>query len=297
MDLPATGHDPVLLHEVLEILQPAPGQVFVDCTLGRGGHSLAIGQKLGSSGQLICLDVDPRNLEFARDRLANVDCQKRFFHANFAELGDVLAEVGIAQVDGILADLGISTNQLFDQAYGLSFAAAMPLDMRLDPRIERTAADLVNHLGERELADLLFNLAQERASFKIARKIIERRKAVPITTTDQLAELIRLAIGRSYEKIDPATRTFMALRMAVNDELGNLEALLQSGPGFLKVGGKMAVIGFHSTEDRLTKRAFKMLEERGLAKILIKKPIEASESEINVNPRSRSAKMRAIEKI
>lgn len=296
MDLPAIGHDPVLLHEVLEYLRPSAGQVFADCTVGRGGHAEAIGQRLGKDGLLICLDADPRNLEFARDRLAGLECRKRFFHANFAELGDVLAEVDIGKIDGILADLGVSTNQLFDQAYGLSFASAMPLDMRLDPRIKRTAADLIAHLSERELADMLFHLAQEKMSYKIARKIVERRKQVPITTTDQLAELVRSVIGRSHDKIDPATRTFMALRMAVNDEIGNLESLLQNGPGFLTPGGMMAVISFHSGEDRLVKRGFKQLEEIGQIKILTRKPIEANEEELIRNPRSRSAKMRVIEK-
>jgi 16S rRNA (cytosine1402-N4)-methyltransferase len=256
-----------------------------------------MGQRLGNTGLLICLDADPRNLAFARDRLAHLECQKRFFHANFAELNEVLAHAAISRVDGLLADLGVSTNQLFDEAYGLSFAASAPLDMRLDPRIPASAADLLARLSEREIADILFNFAQERLSFRIARKIVEQRKTVPITTTDQLADLVRSAIGRSHDKIDPATRTFMALRMAVNDEVGNLQSLISHGSAVLNPGGRMAIISFHSTEDRLVKRGFKEMEEKGFAKILTKKPIEANEAELDRNPRSRSAKMRVIERI
>jgi 16S rRNA (cytosine1402-N4)-methyltransferase len=297
MDLPTTGHQPVLLEEVLECLRPTAGQTIIDCTLGRGGHAEAIGKRLGKDGLLIGLDVDPRNLEFADQRLANLDCRRRLFHANFAEIDQVLSQAGIEQVDGLLSDLGVSTNQLFDEAYGLSFAAPMPLDMRLDPRIKRTAADWVNRLTETELADLLYGLAQERASYKIARKIVVARKTVPITTTDQLAQIVRSAIGRFSEKIDPATRTFLALRMAVNDEMNNLRVLVERGPDFLKAGGRMAVISFQSMEDRLVKQGFKIWQERGEATILTKKPIEAGNAEVAKNPRSRSAKMRVIEKV
>ncbi|HWB54215.1 MAG TPA: 16S rRNA (cytosine(1402)-N(4))-methyltransferase RsmH [Tepidisphaeraceae bacterium] len=265
--------------------------------LGGGGHSGAIGKAIGEEGLLIGLDVDPRNLEFADQRLADVPCRRRLFHASFAELDEVLSQAGIDQVDGILADLGVSTNQLFDEAYGLSFSAPMPLDMRLDPRIKRTAADLINRMAEAELADLLFGLAQEKASYKIARKIVAERKRVPITTTDQLAQIVRSAIGRSHEKIDPATRTFLALRMAVNDEMNNLRVLVERGPAMLKPGGRMAVISFQSMEDRLVKQGFKIWQDRGEVTILTKKPIEASEDEVAKNARSRSAKMRIIEKL
>src|SRR5689334_22781817 len=167
MQLPQSGHDPVLLDEVLRLLNPRPGQVLVDCTVGRAGHSSAIAARLGESGTLIGLDADPRNLEFAKERLRDAPCCVRLFHANFAELSDVLTETGTPLVDGIVADLGISTNQLFDPAYGLSFAQPMPLDMRLDPRIRTTAAELVNTLREDDLANLLFDLAQERYSRRI----------------------------------------------------------------------------------------------------------------------------------
>jgi 16S rRNA (cytosine1402-N4)-methyltransferase len=297
MDIPPAGHDPVLLQEVLTHLAPHQGQTIVDCTLGRGGHALEIGRRLGTSGRLIGLDVDPRNLEYARGRLrgGGVECEVRVFHANFAELGDVLAEVGVEKVDGILADLGVSTNQLFDPEYGMSFSADMPLDMRIDPRIERTAADIVNKSREEELADVLYKLSQERYSRRIARKIGEQRRISPITTTGRLAEVVRSAVGRSNQKIDPATRTFLALRMAVNQELENLQTLLKEGPGRLKPGGRMAVISFQSMEDRLVKQAFGSLERTGAGRVLTGKPVGPSDDEISRNPRSRSSKLRAIE--
>ena len=300
MDLPAAGHEPVLLDEVLTTLNPQPGQVFVDCTLGRAGHSSAITQRLGESGVLIALDADPRNLEYAQTRLKGAPCTVRLFHANFAELEDVLAEAKAPLVHGVIADLGISTNQLFDPVYGLSFAQEMNLDMRLDPRIDRTAADIVNSTREDDLADLLFDLAQERYSRRIARKIAEARRQAPITSTERLADLVRSAIpsrgGGAGDKIDPATRTFMALRMAVNDELGNLSQLLRQAPEHLHPGGRLGVICFHSTEDRLVKQAFRSLEQTGHFSLVTKKPISPTDEEINRNPRSRSAKLRVIQR-
>lgn len=303
MELPHSGHDPVLIDEVMAFLSPEEGRTIVDCTLGRGGHASIIASRLGNTGRLIGLDVDPRNLEFARERLqkahswANPTLQLRLFHANFAELADVLAEVGTPRVDGILADLGISTNQLFDPHYGLSFGNVGTLDMRIDPRIPRSAADLVNTLPEEELANVLYNLAQERYSRRIAKKIGEERRISPINTTERLASIVRSAIGHSNEKIDQATRTFLALRMAVNQELQNLASLLKHAPGFLKPGGRLAVISFQSMEDRLVKQAFRMLEQTGVVRVLSKKPVTPSESEIERNPRSRSAKMRVVERM
>lgn len=299
MDLPVTGHDPVLLNEVLRLLDPQPGQTLVDCTLGRGGHSSHLAQRLGPNGVLVALDVDPRNLDYARERLKDAPCQVRFFHANFAELEDVLAEVGRGPVDAVLADLGISTNQLFESSYGLSFSQGMTLDMRLDPRLNKTAADLVNTMREDDLANVLYELANEHYSRRIARKIAEARRISPIKTTEHLADLVRRAIpsrGGPPEKIDPATRTFMALRMAVNHELGNLEALLEQAPRHLKSGGKLAVISFHSMEDRMVKQAFRSAEQAGVVRILTKKPVTPSDDELASNPRSRSAKMRVAQK-
>jgi 16S rRNA (cytosine1402-N4)-methyltransferase len=255
---------------------------------------------LGKGGQLLALDADPRNLEFARERLAGLPCRIRFFHANFAELSDVLEHAGISKVDGILADLGISTNQLFDEAYGLSFATPMPLDMRIDPRSATTAADLVNKLREEDLANVLYKNAQEHYSRRISRKIVEARHFSPINTTDRLAELVRSAIpsrGGAPAKIDPATRTFMALRMEVNHELQNLGVLLEQAPRHLNVGGRFAVISFHSTEDRMVKQAFRMAEQVGALKVITKKPLTPADEELDRNPRSRSAKLRVGEKV
>jgi 16S rRNA (cytosine1402-N4)-methyltransferase len=296
MDLPANGHDPVLMNEVLEGLAPAHGKTIVDCTLGRAGHASEIARRLGPTGRLIGLDVDPRNLEYAKSRLAGAPCEVRLFHANFAELGDVLAELGLKGVDGILADLGISTNQLFEEHYGMSFSAPMPLDMRIDPRIRQSAADLVNSMAEEDLANVLYELAQERYSRRIARKIGAERRISPITTTDRLADLVRSAVGHTNEKIDAATRTFLALRMAVNQELENLQVLLREGPGYLNKGGRLAVISFQSMEDRLVKQAFRSAEQTGVVRVLTKRPVGPTEEETARNPRSRSAKLRVIER-
>jgi 16S rRNA (cytosine1402-N4)-methyltransferase len=299
MEIPSTGHDAVLLNEVIDSLDLAAGKIIIDCTLGRAGHSSLIASRLGSTGLLIGLDADPRNLEFAQRRLADAPATVRLFHANFAELPEVMEQAGITAVDGILADLGLSTNQLFDPQYGLSFASAMPLDMRIDPRTPRSAADLVNHLPEEELANVLYNLADERYSRRIARKIADARRISPIITTDRLAELVRSAIPAKYgppDRIDPATRTFMALRMAVNDEVGNLRRLLEQSPRFLKPGGRLAVISFHSVEDRLVKQAFRSAEQTGLLKVMTKKPVSPAPDELAINPRSRSAKLRVASK-
>ncbi len=320
MRVPETGHEAVLLNEAIELLSPSEGKIIVDCTVGRGGHSLELAQRLGKSGMLVGLDVDPANLEYARERLKDARAKVRLFHANFAELGDVLREVTVGPappdvsgtagptlpkfqvsgVDGILADLGVSTNQLFDEKYGLSFSTPMPLDMRLDPRIEQSAADAVNEMKEKELADLLFNLAQEHYSRQVARKIVEARKISPISTTERLSDIVRSAIpkrGGAPQKIDPATRTFLALRMHVNQELQNLSVLLEAGPKFLKPGGTMCVISFQSMEDRLVKQAFRSAEQTGQVQTLTKKPVTPAEDELAQNPRSRSAKLRAIRKL
>jgi len=307
MDLPPTGHDPVLLDEVLERLNPSPNAIIVDCTLGRAGHARAITARLCPEGTFIGLDADPRNLEFAQSQLKDARCAVRLFHANFAELGDVLRQVDPDSngVNGILADLGLSTNQLFDARYGLSFAQDMPLDMRIDPRTVHTASTIVNTMREEDLANLLYRLADERFSRRIARKIADTRRVSPIKSTEQLADLVRSAIpqrggapGRKRsEMIDPATRTFMALRMAVNDELSNLSALLERAPNALRPGGRLAVISFHSTEDRVVKLAFRSAEQTGQLKILTTKPISPADDELARNPRSRSAKLRVAERV
>ena len=298
--LTAAGHDPVLLNETIELLQIRAGQTVVDCTLGRGGHAEEIAHRVGAQGQLLALDADPRNLEFARSRLVELPCRIRFFHANFAELSDVLELAEVPRVDAIIADLGLSTNQLFDERYGLSFAQPMSLDMRIDPRTTTTAADLVNKLREEDLANVLYKNADERYSRRISRKIVQARHLSPIMTTDRLAELVRSAIpsrGGAPAKIDPATRTFMALRMEVNHEVENLGRLLEQSPRLLKSGGRLAVISFQSTEDRQVKQALIAAEQAGMLKVITRKPLTPSEPELAANPRSRSAKLRVGERI
>jgi 16S rRNA (cytosine1402-N4)-methyltransferase len=302
MQLPPAGHEPVLLRETLDLLAIHAGQTVVDCTLGRGGHASEIAKRLGPDGLLIACDVDPNNLEFARARVtaAAPATPARFFHANFAELGGVLDAAGVPAVHAILADLGLSTNQLFDERYGLSFAQPMPLDMRIDPRLNRTAADLVNSMREEDLANVLYELAQERYSRRVARKITDARRLAPITTTDRLAGIVRAAIPPRRgpaEKIDPATRTFLALRIAVNREMENLAALLGDAPSKLLPGGRLAVISFQSTEDRLVKQSFRSAEQAGVLKVVTKKPVSPSAEEEAANPRSRSAKLRVAEKL
>jgi len=298
--LPPGGHEPVMLAEVMEYLAPAAGQTVVDCTLGRAGHAAAIAQRLGETGLLIGIDADPRNLQFAAEKLKSTKCRVRLFHANFSKLGTVLAEAGNPPVNAILADLGVSTNQLFDPQYGMSFDRGGPLDMRIDPDLPENAADLVNRLPEEALANVLYELAQERYSRQIARKIVERRRITPIKETEALAELVRSAIprrGGPPMRIDPATRTFLALRMVVNREMENLGDLLKQAPAFLAAGGRMAVISFQSMEDRRVKQAFRSLEQTGFMKINTKKPLSPTAGEAARNPRSRSAKMRVIGKI
>ncbi len=297
MEHPATGHDSVLVEETLACLMPAPGKVIVDCTLGRGGHAAEIVKRIDPGGMLLAIDADQRNLEYARQRLDGRLC--RFFHANFAQIDDVLAAAGVKAADGILADLGVSTNQLFEDEYGMSFSRDVPLDMRLDPSYGPSAAEVVNRMDEETLANVLYELAQERYSRRIARKIVEARRISPIVNTGRLAEIVRAAIprrGGAPERIDPATRTFLALRMHVNRELENLERLIELAATVLRQAGRLVIISFQSMEDRVVKQRFRSLEQAGTVRILTGKPVVPSEAETARNPRSRSAKLRAVEK-
>ena len=291
------GHVPVVGGEVLSLLEPKAGQVVLDCTVGRGGHGALIVPRLAEGGVYVGLDADPGNVAFARARLAGAGIRVHIEHANFTAARAVLDGLGLGRVDGLLADLGFASSQMRDAERGFSFAADGPLDMRLDPRIGRTAADLVNTLPEEALANLIYEYGEERLSRKIARKIVEVRHRHPILRTGALADLVRGAYGPRARglRIDPATRTFMALRIAVNDELTALERLLGSLGELLAVGGRAAIISFHSLEDRLVKRAFLKLQQEGRARRLTRKPITASEDEQRSNPRSRSAKLRGIE--
>jgi 16S rRNA (cytosine1402-N4)-methyltransferase len=294
------GHIPVLPREVCELLALREGETVVDATIGLGGHARLLAERLGPTGTLIGLDVDPANLETARQALADRKsaCRMELVHANFAELPDVLVSLGLTQVDAILADLGISSRQLEEPARGFSFQREGPLDMRLDARLTVTATDLVNRMREQELGDLLYFNAQETAGRRIARRICEARKNSRITTTTRLAEIVASAVGVDPEsrksKIHPATRTFLALRMAVNEEIANLEALLEAAPRLLSPGGRFGVIAFHSVEDKPVKLDFRKRKSEGIYQILTKKPVVASDDERRSNPRSRSAKLRAV---
>ena len=301
LPIPEHGHEPVMVEEVLRFLDVKPGQVVMDCTVGRGGHAVRIARQLSPGGTLIALDVDPENLKYARKRLEAEglkDVTIRTFHANFGEADDVLAEVEIKGVHGLLADFGVSTNQWMEKSHGLSFAEEEPLDMRLDPRIQKKASDIVATWEEKEIADALYEYAQERFSRRIARKIIQTRGNEPILTTGQLARLVRSVVPGMPGQIDPATRTFQALRMAVNSELESLESLLRVTPKLMIAGGgtegRSVFISFHSGEDRLVKQASRRWEQEGLCELLVKKPAEPTDEEINRNPRSRSAKLRAM---
>jgi len=289
------GHLPVLPQQVLELLAPQPGQTIVDCTLGRAGHSLLIANELGSEGAIIGLDVDPENLAFAKDRLKDAPCKVHLIQANFTQVRSVLKENGFDRVNGLLADLGFSSNQMDNPQRGFSFKEDGPLDMRLDPNLLQSAADLVNRLPEAELADIIYRYGEERFSRKIARKIVEERAKSPIKNTLGLARIVRSAVRvRGHARIDPATRTFMALRIAVNRELEALDSLLESLPHVLEPDGRAAIISFHSLEDRAVKHAFVAMDRDGIAERLTRKPLTADLTETGSNPRSRSAKLRGI---
>jgi 16S rRNA (cytosine1402-N4)-methyltransferase len=275
-----------MLEEALRLLDPKAGETWVDATAGAGGHSRRIAERLGLSGRLIALDQDPAMLAVAREALAGVPVE--LVHANFDQLPAVLAARGIEKVDGVFADLGFATDQMENAARGLSFRDDGPLDMRLDPTTGATAADYVNDLSEAALADLFREYGEERHSRRVARRIVERRKDRPFATTADLAEVVRNCVPRSGG-IDPATRVFQALRIAVNDELGALDRLLASLPGLVKPAGRAGIISFHSLEDRRVKHAFR---DRAVWQTRTKKPVTPGDAELAANPRARSAKLR-----
>ncbi|HOD81645.1 MAG: Ribosomal RNA small subunit methyltransferase H [Planctomycetes bacterium ADurb.Bin126] len=296
----AAAHRPVLLDEVIRTLTLDRSGILLDCTVGLGGHAEAWLRAAPPTAGLIGLDVDEDNLRRARTRLEAFAPRVRLFQANFSEVRHVLEAADIRAVDAVLADLGVASTQLDDPARGLSFQVEGPLDMRLDPRLDRSAADLVNALDERELADLIYRYGEERYSRRIARRIVEARREERIETTTRLARLVAGAIPaparHSRRGAHPATRTFQALRIAVNDELASLERLLKILPSILAVGGKAAIISFHSLEDRLVKHAFADWVGGGHASFLTKKPILPTAEETAANPRSRSAKLRAVQR-
>jgi 16S rRNA (cytosine1402-N4)-methyltransferase len=319
----AVGHVPVLLKEAIDFLAVKRGGTYLDATVGLGGHSLEIARRLGAPGHLIGFDKDPAALNVARKKLApvvheQVDSRSSLvvgephserlatsdqrpildwptitlLHRSFAEIAN---DQRPATIDGLIVDLGVSSLQLSDPARGFSFQAEGPLDMRMNPMSGETAEQVVNHIDERELADVIYEFGEERRSRRIARAIVRSR---PIRTTKQLVEVVSAAArSMKHERIHPATRTFQALRIFVNRELDDLKALLEAAPGVLKPGGRLVVISFHSLEDRIVKDALRDGAKQGWYRLLTKKPVTASEEEIGRNPRSRSAKMRAAEKV
>ena len=293
-------HIPVLLNEVLEILRPAPGKTVVDCTVGLGGHSAEVLKRLGPTGKLVGFDFDSSNLEIAGQKLAAIGENFTLHQTNFAALSTKLLEAGIERVDGILADLGVASPQINDPARGFSYREPGPLDMRMDPTRGQPASALINRISEEDLAKALLDLGDETDAPKIANLIVTRRQQQPIHTTEELTEIVCEARGFTLKraagaKLHPAARTFQALRMIVNRELPNLQRLLDVIPDLLAPGGRAAIISFHSGEDRLVKRAFRLGLELGKYSSISPEPIIANEAEERANPRSRSAKLRWAE--
>ncbi len=298
------GHTPVLSKEVADVLQPEPCDVIVDLTAGRGGHASQLARIAGEGATVVLFDLDRNNLEFAQKRVESLGISVHAIHGSFASASRELTSLGL-RADCVLADLGFASNQMDEANRGLSFKSDGPLDMRLNIDSGVTAADIIETSTEKELADLIYQFGEEPYSRRIAQKIVHERQIEPILNTARLAQIVRSAYGARARssRMHPATRTFMALRIAVNDELSALDALLQdvqlgcrtvNESGWLNGGARLAVISFHSLEDRRVKHAFVDFEKHGLAKRLTRKPICASEEEIALNPRSRPAKLRAV---
>jgi 16S rRNA (cytosine1402-N4)-methyltransferase len=290
------GHVPVLLKEAIDFLAIRRGGTYIDATVGLGGHSLEIAKRLGAPGHLIGLDKDPAALDETRVRLISSGGEGQpevsLLHGSFAEIGE---RFGAATADGLLADLGVSSLQLDTPSRGFSFQAEGALDMRMNPQAGPTAEQVVNEVDEVTLANLIYEFGEERRSRRIARAIVRSR---PISTTAQLAAVISAAArSMKHERIHPATRTFQALRIFVNRELDELQGLLKVASKLLRPGGRLVIISFHSLEDRIVKDAFRDGVKQGYYQALMKKPVTASNEEVDRNPRSRSAKLRAIEKV
>ena len=287
-------HEPVMVAEVLEHLAPERGGVFVDCTVGLGGHTKALIEAGASS--VIGLDRDPNALAEARVALAPYASRVQLIHSDYRHLGAVLDGLGVVAVDGLLADLGVSSMQLDAPGRGFSFRRDEPLDMRMDTTTGQTAADMIREADERTLANVIYEFGEDRQSRRIARAIASVRARAPITTTGQLADVVRRAIPkRGYTRIDPATKTFQAIRIWVNRELEGLDLFLADAARRLRPRGRMAVISFHSLEDRVVKHTLRSLQTAGELTIRTKRPLVSSEAEIERNPRARSAKLRAAE--
>ncbi len=302
-------HRPVLYQETIEYLAPSSSGRYLDCTAGAGGHSFGILESSSPDGQLIAIDLDPIAIQLTTETLSPFGERATVVHDSYLNAARILQRKGWDKVDGIVLDLGVSSMQLDQVERGFSFRAEAPLDMRFDPTRGQTAAELVNNLDEKELADLIWRYGEERFSRRIARKIVQKR---PVLTTTQLAEAVRSAFGGAHSRIDPATRTFQAIRIAVNDELRTIEEAIPSLIELLNSKGRLAVISFHSLEDRIVKQAFRRESTDCICppeqpictcghiasiKVLTPRPISPSEKEVEENPRARSAKLRVAEKI
>jgi 16S rRNA (cytosine1402-N4)-methyltransferase len=290
-------HEPVMVAETVSLLVPSRGGLFVDCTVGLGGHSRALLE--GGAQRLIGFDRDTDALAIAAAALAAWSDRVELVHSDYRQLAAVLASRAVTGADGILADLGVSSMQFDAEGRGFSFRRDEPLDMRMDQSQGPTAADLLSDVGEEELANVIFQYGEERFSRRIARTIVSTRHAHPIVTTGQLAQIVRRAVPRKgYQRIDPATRTFQALRIWVNGELEGLGTFLADAARLLLEGARLAVITFHSLEDRIAKHAFRaMTAGESALRILTRRPLIPGEDEVARNPRARSAKLRAIERL
>jgi 16S rRNA (cytosine1402-N4)-methyltransferase len=296
--LNAQVHVPVLTTEAVRYLRPEHGGLFVDCTVGLGGHARALLE--AGATRVLGLDRDTSALESARETLAPWSGRVELVHADFRSLPDVLDRRDVGLIDGALADLGLSSLQLDASGRGFSFRRDEPLDMRMDQTAGPSAADLLARVSEQELADAIYQFGEERYSRRIARSIVAARLEAPVSTTGRLADLVRRSVPRrGYSRIDPATRTFQALRIWVNQELEGLDRFVSNTARRLRVGARLVVITFHSLEDRIVKHTLRALEKgaEALVRVLTKKPIVASEDEVQQNPRSRSAKLRAAERV
>ncbi|MGD9850545.1 MAG: 16S rRNA (cytosine(1402)-N(4))-methyltransferase RsmH [Nitrospirales bacterium] len=294
-------HNPVLVEEICQWINPHPWGVYVDCTLGLGGTTRRILDIAGNNAVVIGLDRDSEAIALSKNTLKIYGNAIRFYHGNFSHLGDFINKSGFHEVDGIVFDLGVSSWQLDQPERGFSFMQDGPLDMRMDNTQRMTAEGLVNQIPEKELADLIFQYGEERFSRRIARGVVRARTLNPIKTTRALVKVIEDSVPGVYRRgrLHPATRTFQAIRIAVNQELDILEGALQSAVNFLKVGGRLCVVSFHSLEDRIVKHTFRAMagKEQGMVRILTKKPLLPSEAEVHRNPRARSAKLRVAERL
>jgi len=291
-ELSPTCHVPVLLDEIVDWLQPQPGKRLVDGTLGGGGHTRALAAGVAPNGLVLGVDLDPEAIQRASETLRAMPVQ--VVVASYVDLPEILNELSIEHVDGIVLDLGLSSDQMADEERGFSFSGQGSLDLRFDPTRGDPAWKLLERLDEQRLADLIYRYGEERMSRRIARRIVAQRREHPIRTADQLADLVRGCVPRSRgHRIDPATRTFQALRIAVNGELESLERALARLPDCLAPGGRLAIISFHSLEDRLVKHAFRS-DDR--LEVLTRRPVRPTDEETSSNPRSRSAKLRVAER-